>query len=98
MHQPAVVFGEGGGTVLVLLHQTDRDGLCGWTPFSRAAVAEGFTTLAFDMCGWGGSDCPDDWSLRSSDQVEHAVEHARTALEAERVVLVMTSSGTSTGH
>lgn len=90
---PSATWGEGGGTVLVLLHQTDRDGLCGWTPFARHAAERGLTALAFDMCGWASAECPEEWSLRSSDQVAHAVAHARTELAAERVVLVGASLG-----
>jgi pimeloyl-ACP methyl ester carboxylesterase len=93
VRNPAAVWGPGGGTVLVLLHQTDRDGLCGWTPFARHAVEQGLTAVALDMCGWAESECPEAWSERSSDQVRHAVAHAREALDADRVVLVGASMG-----
>ena len=90
---PGVVWGEGGGTVLVLLHQTNRDGMCGWTPFARHVAAAGLSAIAFDMCSWASSDCPEEWSLRSSDQVAHVVEQARSEYAATRVVLVGASMG-----
>jgi hypothetical protein len=93
VRMPAAVWGDGGGTVLVMLHQTDRDGLCAWTPYARHAVRAGLTAVAFDMCGWAGAECPASWDARVSDQVQHVVDHARDALEARRVVLVGASLG-----
>lgn len=90
---PAVVWGEGGGTVLVLLHQTNRDGLCGWTPFGRHVAAEGLGAVAFDMCGWASAECEASWDDRPSDEVAYAVQWAREELGAQRVVLVGASMG-----
>lgn len=90
---PGVLWGEGGGTVLVLLHQTDRDGLCGWTPFARHAAEQGLMAIAFDMCGWASSACEEEWDERSSDQVAHVVGEAREEWDAQRVVLVGASLG-----
>ena len=59
---PAAVYGEPGAeTALVLLHQTNLDGLCGWDAFARHAAERGFAAVAFDMCGWGASECPEEW-------------------------------------
>jgi len=89
---PAVVFGS-GDVALILLHQTNGDGLCGWVPFAARAAEQGFTALAFDMCGYGGSICPPDWSERSPDQVRVAVDIARREFGAQRVALVGASLG-----
>lgn len=91
---PAAVYGDkGADTALVLLHQTNLDGLCGWDAFGRDAAERGFAAVSFDMCGWGASECPEEWSERTSEQVAAAVDLARTGLEADRVVLVGASMG-----
>src|SRR5688572_22545405 len=90
---PAAVYGEGGGTVLVLLHQTNNDGRCGWDDFAQAATEEGVSSIAFDMCGWAEAECPEQWSERSSDQAAYAVDYARSELGGERVVLIGASMG-----
>lgn len=89
---PAAVYGD-GDTVLVLLHQTNLDGRCGWDTFAQAAAELGVGAIAFDMCGWAESECPEEWSERSSDQTAYAVDHARDELGADRVVLVGASMG-----
>ena len=89
---PAVAFGS-GDVALVLLHQTNGDGLCGWAPFAVRAAERGLSALAFDMCGYGDSICPPDWSERSPDQVRAAVDLARQELGAQRVVLIGASLG-----
>ena len=94
MRLPAAVYGEPGAeTALVLLHQTNLDGLCGWDAFGRDAAERGFAAVSFDMCGWGASECPEEWSERTSEQVAAAVDLARTDLDADRVVLVGASMG-----
>ena len=89
---PAAVYGA-GDTVLVLLHQTNLDGRCGWDAFAQAAAEHGVGAIAFDMCGWAESECPEEWSERSSDQAAYAVDYARDELGADRVVLVGASMG-----
>lgn len=84
-----------GRTVLVLLHQTNGDGLCGWVPFAGLAAERGFTTVAIDMCGWGESRCSDDFELDANAQIQAAVEWARGEDPARRVVLVGASMGGS---
>jgi hypothetical protein len=105
MRLPGIVFapsqdqgpvGEGPGrTVLVLLHQTDGGGRCGWGPFGNAVAASGMTALAFDQCGYASADCsvpdPDD----PLPQVRLALAFAREQLAATRVVLVGASMGGS---
>jgi pimeloyl-ACP methyl ester carboxylesterase len=84
-----------GRTVLVLLHQTNGDGLCGWLPFASLAAERGFTSLAVDMCGWGESQCSDDFEFDATAQVRAAVEWARRESPGRRVVLVGASMGGS---
>jgi hypothetical protein len=93
---PAAVYGgeeAEGGTVMVLLHQTNGDGRCGWDAFAQAAVEHGVASIAFDMCGWAKAECPEEWSARSSDQAAYAADYARDELGADRVVLVGASMG-----
>lgn len=87
---PMVTAEQGTPTAVVLLHQTDRDGLCGWLPF----IAEtDLTALAFDMCGWGSADCPEGWNARTSEQVQAAVDTVRSVPGVQRVVVVGSSLG-----
>ncbi len=90
---PAAVYDADAPTTLVLLHQTDRDGLCGWTPYALEAAERGVSALALDTCGWGSAECPDAWDTRSSDQIQYAVDYARSELGGQRVVLVGASMG-----
>ena len=91
---PAAVYGEPGAeTAVVLLHQTNLDGLCGWDAFGRHAADRGIAAVSFDMCGWGDAECPEEWSARTSEQVAAAVAYARADLGADRVVLVGASMG-----
>ena len=53
---PAVTLGR-GRVVAVLLHQTDRNGLCGWLPFMPVAARAGLQVLAIDLCRYGESRC-----------------------------------------
>ena len=96
---PAVRLGR-GPVVVVLLHQTDRNGLCGWLPFMPAAAEAGLTVLAIDLCRYGESDCRAvaDGTFTDADQTDPvavAVDHARTELHAERVVVAGASMGGS---
>ncbi|QIG41696.1 alpha/beta hydrolase [Nocardioides anomalus] len=94
---PAVRLGT-GSTALVLLHQTDGNGLCGWLPFLPIAAAAGYTTLAVDLCRYGEARCRkvDDGTFTDADQVDPArlaVRYAREQLGARRVVVVGASMG-----
>ncbi len=96
---PAVRLGE-GRTVVVLLHQTDGNGLCGWLPFMPVAADAGLTVLAIDLCRYGESDCRavNRGTFTDADQTDAvalAVAHARTRLHAERVVVAGASMGGS---
>jgi pimeloyl-ACP methyl ester carboxylesterase len=96
---PAVRLGS-GRTVVVLLHQTDGNGLCGWLPFMPAVAEAGFAALAVDLCSYGESACRavDRGTFTDADQtgpVALAVDHARTVMHADRVVVVGASMGGS---
>ena len=96
---PAVRLGR-GRVAVVLLHQTDGNGLCGWLPFLPAAADAGLTVLAIDLCRYGESDCRAvaQGSFTDADQtdaVSVAVHYARTELHAERVVVAGASMGGS---
>lgn len=82
-----------GGTVLVLLHQTGTLGLCGWGAFAARAAEAGLPSVAFDLCDWAESTCPDELGRDPRAQVDLAVAHARDELGATRVVLVGASMG-----
>lgn len=93
---PAVTIGR-GPTVVVLVHQTDGGGLCGWLSFAaRIAAVPGQVALAFDLCGYGDSDCPArNTSVgRQVAQVRMAIDRAER-LGATRIVLVGASMGGS---
>jgi dienelactone hydrolase len=94
---PAVVTGH-GRTVVVLVHQTDGGGLCGWLSFAaRIAAVPGQTALAFDLCGYGDADCaPGNTAVpRQVEQVRLAIDAAQRRLHARRIVLVGASMGGS---
>jgi dienelactone hydrolase len=93
---PAITTGR-GRTVVVLVHQTDGGGLCGWLDFAaRIAEVPGQQALAFDLCGFGGSDCPDGNTTprRQVEQVQMAID-AASRLGARRIVVVGASMGGS---
>jgi pimeloyl-ACP methyl ester carboxylesterase len=80
-------------TVMVLLHQIGRPGLCGWGPFATQAAKQGLSSVALDMCGYGDSMCPLEED--PTEQVKAAIDYARHQLRARRVVLVGASMGGS---
>jgi pimeloyl-ACP methyl ester carboxylesterase len=90
---PSVSAGS-GGTVAVLLHQTDGNGLCGWLEHVPALVAvPGVAVLAIDLCQYGAADCRR--GVDATDAVALAVAHARQEMHGHRVVLVGASMGGS---
>lgn len=90
---PAITAGH-GRTVVVLLHQTDNNGLCGWLGFAPTLVEQpGVALLALDLCGYGESRCRT--GADPIAPVAAAVEHARTAMRADKVVLLGASMGGS---
>ena len=65
-----------------------------------AAAEAGLAVLAIDLCRYGESDCRAvaDGTFTDADQTDAvavAVEHARTKLHAERVVVAGASMGGS---
>lgn len=95
---PAARLGE-GRTALVLLPQTDGNGLCGWLPFMPVAAAAGYATLAVDLCQYGAQclavDAGTFTDADQTDPVEVAVRYAREELGARRVVVMGASMGGS---
>ena len=92
---PAVTAGT-GRTVAVLLHQTDGNGLCGWLEHVPALTADpGVAVLAIDLCGYGEAACRP--GAAETDPVALAVTHARTRMDAQRVVVVGASMGGAVG-
>lgn len=90
---PAVRLGR-GKVVVVLLHQTDGGGLCGWIEFATTLAADpALTVLAIDLCGYGESRCTAD--ADQVDPVELAARYARDDLQAKRVVVMGASMGGS---
>jgi pimeloyl-ACP methyl ester carboxylesterase len=95
----AITLGH-GRTVVVLLHQTDGGGACGWLRFMSAYANPRMTFLALDLCRYGLSACtkvregtfaPGD----QTDMVGVAVDHARNAMGAAHVVVMGASMGGS---
>ncbi len=78
---------------LVLLHQTNPEALCGWGPFAAAAIEEGLPSVAFDLCGYGDSECSERLEGDPAAQVDLAVDRARESFGADRVVVVGASMG-----
>jgi pimeloyl-ACP methyl ester carboxylesterase len=97
---PAAVAG-GGRTAVVLLHQTDGNGLCGWLEFATTLAADpGLSVIAVDLCRYGEARCPaaENGTFEDADQtgpVALAVRHARERLGARRVVVMGASMGGS---
>ncbi len=97
---PAVAAGT-GRTVVVLLHQTDGGGLCGWLEFATTLADDpALAVLAIDLCRYGESRCRavTNGTFRDADQVDPvalAVRYARASMGAERVVVLGASMGGS---
>jgi pimeloyl-ACP methyl ester carboxylesterase len=96
---PAVRLGE-GRVAVVLLHQTDGNGLCGWLPFMPALAEAGYAVLAIDLCSYGRSDCRavTDGTFTDADQTDPvglALRYARSTMRADRVAVVGASMGGS---
>jgi pimeloyl-ACP methyl ester carboxylesterase len=90
---PAITAGS-GRTVVVLLHQTDGGGLCGWLEFATTLATDPeLSVLAIDLCGYGESRCTAD--AEPVDPVELALRHARAHLKAERIIMMGASMGGS---
>ena len=82
-----------GGTVAVLLHQTDGDGMCGFLFYGEYLAAHGVRVVLMDFCDYGQSDCGDA-PPQLPAQVE-AVTRAVRDQGAKRIVLVGASLGGS---
>lgn len=89
---PAAMWGH-GATGVLLLHQTDGDGMCGWV--AAADTVSGFGAdarfMAFDLCGYGQATCAGNESNQKS-QIVAAVKHLRSS-GAHEVVIMGASLG-----
>lgn len=81
-----------GGTVALLLHQTDRVAACGWWPFATRLAAAGVRSEMLDFCRFGTSTCSGSFADDYPAQVLIAAKHLR-ATGAHRLVLVGASLG-----
>jgi dienelactone hydrolase len=83
-----------GGTVALLLHQTNPSGSCGWWPFANRLAQNGIRAVMLDFCGWGTSQCDTSktWASDYVDQVVRATSKLRSD-GATRVTLVGASLG-----
>lgn len=81
-----------GTTWAVMLHQTDRDGLCGWWEYGLWLSERDVHVLMFDLCGYGRSVCK---GRDDSDQVAQATAMVKYARNhgATRVTVVGASMG-----
>jgi hypothetical protein len=82
-----------GGTVALLLHQTDGDGMCGFLFYGEYLATHGVHVVLMDFCDYGQSDCGDA-PPQLPAQVE-AVARAVRDQGAKRIVLVGASLGGS---
>jgi hypothetical protein len=69
-----------GGTVAVLLHQTDGDGMCGFLFYGTYLAKHGVHVVLMDFCDYGQSACGD-----APPQLPAQVEAERLAAAAERL-------------
>lgn len=81
-----------GPTWAVFLHQTDRDGLCGWWPYAARVAQQDVHVLLLDFCGYGRSTCTKPLVDDQIGQARAAVAYARRH-GAERVTVVGASMG-----
>ena len=83
-----------GRTVVILLHQTDRGGVCGWLPFARTLAEQPDTAaLAIGLCADSDSRCVA--GAAQTEPLRLAVDYARDAMNARRVVVLGASMGGS---
>lgn len=96
---PAVTFDppdrEPPVAVAILLHQTNGDGMCGWTDFAPYLARQDVAALAFDQCGYGRARCRLEDSDDPVPQVRAALDLAERRWPDTRVVLVGASMGGS---
>jgi pimeloyl-ACP methyl ester carboxylesterase len=82
----------GGKTAVVLVHQYGGD-LCQWAPYAKRLAGLGYTAIAFDLRGFGGSQHRSfPAALRYSGDIAAAVKEARRE-GASRVFVVGASLG-----
>ncbi|MGC5167368.1 alpha/beta hydrolase family protein [Luteimicrobium sp. DT211] len=84
-----VVMGS-GTTGIVLAHEYQSDS-CNWLPYAKALAAKGYTTLAFDFAGNGGSVLGPGTQSNDAD-VEQAAAYLKSH-GATKIVLMGASMG-----
>lgn len=86
--------------MVILLHQTDGGGLCGWLPFMGTYLDRRVSFLAVDLCRYGESRCNkveahEFEEADQTDMVDVAIRHATTAMDARHIVVMGASMGGS---
>ncbi|WP_460827274.1 hypothetical protein [Nostocoides australiense] len=82
-----------GSTVAIFLHQSPGS-MCGWMDYVGLATKQAeFTALTVNSCGKGDTRCSKALSDNPVGFLTPIVEHARTELGADRVVVVGASAG-----
>jgi alpha-beta hydrolase superfamily lysophospholipase len=84
-------FGR-GKIAIVLAHEYGRD-LCEWVPYAKRLAGLGYTAIAFDLRGFGGSNPGTGSGLTSYDRDVAAAAKLARAQGATKVLLVGASIG-----
>lgn len=89
---PAAGWGS-GTTGVLLLHQTDGDGMCGWLAHTQSFknLTDDARFLSFDLCGYGQAKCAGT-ETNQRRQITAAVERLRDS-GAQKVVILGASLG-----
>lgn len=89
-----VAFTGKGSTTVLLLHQTDGDGMCGFMDFAGVLADRGVRVMLADLCGYGDSECT-KLTGDTERQVGLLAERARRGGGVQRLVVVGASMGGS---
>lgn len=89
---PAASWGS-GTTGVLLLHQTDGDGMCGWLAHSQSFndLTQDARFLTFDLCGYGQAQCAGT-ETNQRRQITAGIDRLQ-ASGAQAIVIVGASLG-----
>jgi len=83
-----------GDKVAVFLHQTNRNGMCGFRAYAERLAEQGVRSVLVNQCGYGESECEDGTEVGESwPKVAAAVVAQVRKNGAARVTLVGASAG-----